>query len=293
MARQIERTVVMDTEPLPADGGWRWDPRAYVRGTEEFYVRTAEELAKAGYDVVVRYDGEFVSHNSVRYVPRGTVLGFGHHLLACNQPPNYKIENGSNVRTAIWWTNKYGQTYSLSESVFGFDDHIVLSEFHRSIFGYDHAVVIGHGCDVEKYTSEPKQKYAFYSSSPDRGLDFLKGIWPAIQEQTGCELIHTQGNTPDEMVTRLYKRAKYWVHPGLGVELFCLSALKAQVAGCIPIVVPHMALGETVKYGVKTDLFKFQEKAIETIKANDIEVPTLTWPTWTSETKKIAALFKE
>lgn len=63
----------------------------------------------------------------------------------------------------------------------------------------------------------------------------------------------------------LYKESEFWLHPGQGVELFCISAVKAQTAGCIPVVVPTMALAETVKFGVKTTLADYKEDLIAAI----------------------------
>ena len=66
----------------------------------------------------------------------------------------------------------------------------------------------------------------------------------------------------------LFRRATLWLHPCAdgGTEVFCISGHKAQcagasalapssdtqaVAGAIPVVLPCMALSETIRFGVK------------------------------------------
>ena len=49
------------------------------------------------------------------------------------------------------------------------------------------------------------------------------------------------------------------MHPGRGVELFCLAAVEAQACGATPIVVPNGALAETVLYGYRFTPESFAE----------------------------------
>lgn len=45
--------------------------------------------------------------------------------------------------------------------------------------------------------------------------------------------------------------AGIWAYPNTYNEVSCITAMKAQLAGAIPVVIPKAALSETVKYGVK------------------------------------------
>lgn len=289
--------VLIDTERLPEEGNWRWCPADPRRGTEEFYTATARELTARGNTVVVRYDGPDADVDGVVYVPRERDVSFAFDVsLACNQDPRtageYERRCAPEGQRVVWWTNKYGQTYAdVVRGGGGPDAYVVISNYHRLAFG--RGAVIGHGCDHERLPRPAaKAPIAAYTSSPDRGLDFLRGVWPEIEKATGVRLVATDGSMTNAEVDNLYTAAKFWVHPGLGVELFCISALKAQVAGCIPIVVPHMALEETVRFGCKTDLWRFAEAAIETIRgASSVTVPHASdFPTWASVTADLAAV---
>ena len=46
--------------------------------------------------------------------------------------------------------------------------------------------------------------------------------------------------------------AGVWAYPCIGFnEISCITAMKAQIGGAIPVVIPRAALNETAKYGVK------------------------------------------
>jgi glycosyltransferase involved in cell wall biosynthesis len=54
-----------------------------------------------------------------------------------------------------------------------------------------------------------------------------------------------------ELVEELFKSG-IWVYPcHTDVETFCISAWKAQAAGCVPVVTTCAALDETVRSGIK------------------------------------------
>lgn len=277
------------TETLPAEYHWR--PEHPVRGTEEFYVRTAEELARRGHYVDVIYDGPTTYHQTLNLAfldrPR-TGLRPGYDvLLYCNDTvETFDVWFGGCPALRIRWTNKYGERYTPAHDSFAFV--VGISEFQRSTFGPSMKVV-GHGCDP--MPTGVKRNQACFTSSPDRGLDFLQSIWPRVQDETGVRLRWADGQMSNDVVNALYAESLYWLHPGLGVELFCLSALKAQAAGCIPCVVPHMALAETVKYGLKTSLDRYERDLIAFFKSDPKPEP-FTAPTWAQVTAQLAALWE-
>jgi glycosyltransferase involved in cell wall biosynthesis len=288
----MTRSVLIETERLPET--FHWDPRSYRRGTEEFYTRSSEALLKLGFDeVVVAYDGPYVVHNGVEYLnrshPRCQESGT---VLTCNTEP-VAVAN-----RRVCWSNQYGKRLVDVASA-AFDAYVVLSPFHETVFmtgcgdhgDADRVHVIGHGCDP--IPAQEKAPIVAYTSSPDRGLEFLKRIWPEIGAATGYKLVPADGSLTNEEMNYLYAKARFWIHPGLGIELFCLSALKAQAAGCVPLVVPHMALADTVKFGLKAgSLFEFKDRIIETIR-NPPEIPAdFKAPTWLEATAPLAALLR-
>jgi glycosyltransferase involved in cell wall biosynthesis len=54
-----------------------------------------------------------------------------------------------------------------------------------------------------------------------------------------------------QLVEELFKSG-IWAYPcHTDVEIFCISALKAQACGCVPVVTTYAGLDETVKSGIK------------------------------------------
>lgn len=262
------------TEELP--NGWEWSPENFVGGTHEFVVNTAICAQKYD-DVVVYYDGKTVEFCGVYFVPRGLYAGKD-IVLACNSVPQ-KLGKYN-----IMWSNWYGKKDTDYPQ---FDERIVQSPYHQSIFGEDSRLVplsiwpeqFKHGVKVEKR--------CLYSSSPDRGGEFLKSIWPEVKDRTGAELIMTYDKSISEReMINLYKSSQFWLHPCQGIELFCVSAAKAQAAGCIPVVVPNMALDTTVKFGVKTTLENYKEDLIKAIE-NPPKVEEVDFGSWETVTNEL------
>lgn len=48
----------------------------------------------------------------------------------------------------------------------------------------------------------------------------------------------------------IYRTSDYWLHPlNADSELYCITGIKAQASGCIPVIIPRAALSETVIAG--------------------------------------------
>src|SRR3990167_596351 len=130
-----------------------------------------------------------------------------------------------------------------------------------------------------------------WSSSYDRGLQYLLDMWPDIRKEVPqAELVVTYGwnlflaaygqgglvanperlawkDTIDEKMkqegvthlgrigqedmVKLLQESGLWTYPTDFQEISCISAMKAQIYGAIPITMDYCALQETVKYGSK------------------------------------------
>ena len=130
-----------------------------------------------------------------------------------------------------------------------------------------------------------------YASSPDRGLEVLLDIWPEIRKaypQATLNVLYGFSKGADEinkvnpawlpwkynMIAKLkeleksgviyrgkvshleladiFNNSEYWLYPCFRFdEISCISAMKAQAAGCYPITTDRAALDETVQYGIK------------------------------------------
>jgi len=141
-----------------------------------------------------------------------------------------------------------------------------------------------------------------YASSFDRGLEFLLDKWGDIRRQVTQAELHvwygwdlfdrlTAGNAEAVtwktlMVGKMdqpgivvhprttggdlspFLTAAVWVYPCTGGERFCLTAVKAQRLGAVPVVVPTMALQETVRYGRKTSPQNFVTQLVHALQSS-------------------------
>lgn len=249
--------LALYTEPLPP--AFHWRPGTAWRGTEEFYVETARWLSRSGHTVEVFYDGPAASlsdepfSGGVVYRPRVEYRGGFDAVLCCNAQPPALFP----ATRHVYWSNLNGDRF---ERHLWADAQVVISSFQRQnheepIYLVDggppqfRSHVIGHGVDASRYywPADKKEPIALYSSSMDRGGHWLRAVWGSFG--TGLTLVCTEGRLSNGEVDDLYRRASVWLHPVMGVELFCISALKAQAAGCLCVYSPTMALPETIRPG--------------------------------------------
>lgn len=127
-----------------------------------------------------------------------------------------------------------------------------------------------------------------YSSSPDRGLDaVLHYVWPKVVERVPDAELHVyygmknidvlapnypqlaafkqqlanllidsknvvqHGRLAQDALAEQLREASVWLYPSHNFdETYCISAVEAQLAGCIPVTTDRGALSETVKSGL-------------------------------------------
>ena len=127
-----------------------------------------------------------------------------------------------------------------------------------------------------------------YSSSPDRGLVYLLRMWPEIIKEVPKANLHVYYGFdifdrlyPDNPGKQKWKRmildmlqqkgityharvgheelhramaeSSIWAYPTDFDEISCITAMKCQALGAIPVVINRAALKETVKNGLKID----------------------------------------
>ena len=165
-------------------------------------------------------------------------------------------------------------------------------------------------------------KRVLYASSYDRGLAQLLEMWHRVREQVSDAELHVTygwdfwkrseavvsqpiaesmrqerkriegllsqpgvthlGRIPHADVLKEFAEAEVWAYPCTGGELCCKTALEAQAAGCEPVVIPMMALAETVQCGAKTRPEEFVAALINALKGGRLPgqaVAVLT-PSW-------------
>jgi glycosyltransferase involved in cell wall biosynthesis len=127
-----------------------------------------------------------------------------------------------------------------------------------------------------------------YTSSYDRGLEHLLEMWPDIVKEVpdatldiyyGWQLfdrfytdnpssmnwkkkmlegmsykgVTEHGRVPQPELKGIMEKCAIWAYPTHFGEINCISAMKAQAYGCMPVVINYAALQTTVQYGIKLD----------------------------------------
>jgi glycosyltransferase involved in cell wall biosynthesis len=151
-----------------------------------------------------------------------------------------------------------------------------------------------------------------YTSSYDRGLEHLLKLWPDVKKAVPEAELHCfygwqlfdkfysdnpssmawkakiekgmkadgvthHGRVPQPEIEKWYKKCGLWTYPTHFGEINCISAMKAQCWGTVPIVVDYAALKTTVKWGKKVegDIYepetqeKYKQVLIEALKNHD------------------------
>ena len=167
---------------------------------------------------------------------------------------------------------------------------MVLSRFHRLLYASvpsEKVLMTSNGIESEQFTeSVPRDPHLLvYGSSYNRGLRTLLQRWteirravpharlnifygweilerlnparcahirPHFERLTQQDGIYHLGRVSHREVARQYSMAGVWAYPCSFPETSCISAMKAQAGGAIPVVIPTGALRETVKFGFAT-----------------------------------------
>jgi glycosyltransferase involved in cell wall biosynthesis len=148
-----------------------------------------------------------------------------------------------------------------------------------------------------------------YTSSYDRGLEHLLGMWGDVKKEVPEAELHVfygwqlfdkfytttnpnpasvmwknkmvelmkqdgitdHGRVPQPELAEEYKKSGIWAYPTHFGEINCISAIKAQAYGCEPVVVNYAALKETVQYGRKVEGDIYDEETKNEFKKQLIE----------------------
>lgn len=130
--------------------------------------------------------------------------------------------------------------------------------------------------------------WCIYTSSYDRGLEHLLKMWPQVIKQVPEAQLHVfygwqlfekfyhdnpasmawkqkmddlmtqpgithHGRVPQPELKTWMEQCGIFAYPTHFGEISCISAMKAQAYGAIPVVIDYAALSTTVKYGKKVE----------------------------------------
>lgn len=159
--------------------------------------------------------------------------------------------------------------------------------------------IFGNGIIPEQFVpiQERKNPYScIYGSNYARGLEVLLNIWPRVKKEfpkatldiyygwqhwgllsvekeiklrMQIQELAPLGVTDRGLVghaelNKAYGRASFWTYPCTAFETFCITALRAQLAGAMPVVLVGSGLKETVRHGYQC---QSENKYFETLKA--------------------------
>lgn len=141
--------------------------------------------------------------------------------------------------------------------------------------------------DAPEWKGNPKR--VIFASSPDRGLAYLLKMWPKVMEQVNDAELHIyygwdvydaihrdnparmkwkkqmmammkqdgvyyHGRVGHQELHEAYAASGIWAYPTDFEEISCISAMKAQKFGAVPVVTNYAALEETVRNGIRVDV---------------------------------------
>jgi len=152
-----------------------------------------------------------------------------------------------------------------------------VSEYHG--IPLDKIVVTSNGLDFSRFDKDVKKDRhrMIYSSSPDRGLELLLYLFPKVKAKIpeaeldiyyGFEnfrdkayvekimnLINTtdgvtyHGRVGQDELAEAFMRSTVWAYPTWFQETYCITALEAMAAQCVPVTSDYWGLIDTVKEG--------------------------------------------
>lgn len=258
-------------------GGWEpTDTR--LGGTEESVVRWADELAKRRHLVNVYRNGR----SNERHIPFGKFpcyLPRDEEMRPADICINIKSSEVDPKEPTLYFTN---ETDAGEKDLSKYLGVVWPSEWAADNIHTNNPrkFILPHGYDPKEiYPSEKIPKQCFYASSPDRGLMTLLRAWPKVHaahpdatlkvtygapeyDIPGVEFI---GEADEATMNQLYRESDVWCHPANGGELYCITGIKAQAAGCVPVIIPAMALQETVRHGYFTDEANYADTLIKAL----------------------------
>lgn len=138
---------------------------------------------------------------------------------------------------------------------------------HRMVYGSDYdrglLVILRLWPRIRAAVPDATLRVFYGFSVIDRKLDIYRETDPEafaswtrfrkavveLLEQDG--VVHL-GRIGHDAVAREFRQAGIWAYPCLFPETSCITAMKAQAAGAMPVVIPTAALAETVRWGLRT-----------------------------------------
>ena len=259
-----------------------------IGGAEESVIYLAPQLAKLGWDVTVYNDcGAERKINGVTW-KQYTAWSPSERCdvaVVWRRPWNVKLVTGA--KKVFLDLYDIGMPSWLCRVKC--DGVFVKSDYHKSLYyGIPRTRLIVIGCGVDSQTGGRAKDSMLMvnTAAPERSLSALVSLFPRIKkeipevklswaygwsafddayrndvrmmrwkgsllEQMAEHGIENLGRLTHEDVGSLYQRSAVYVYPTHFPEAYCISVVKAQVAGAVPVTTTAGALDEVVTSGHK------------------------------------------
>jgi glycosyltransferase involved in cell wall biosynthesis len=267
-------------------------------GSQTSMVRLARELVRQGYRTSVFGWVDPIVDHGVSYAPSASFSpDDGWDVVIGARNPRLLTLPLTGAKRILWAHDiHYGD--ALDPPVASHVDAVVCpSMFHANFLveRYPHLAgrvhVVPNGIELAWYRERADRRplRVVYSSAPERGLDVLLEIWPAVRGLvpdaelwycsapvyatrgrserlrsftervtvlSGLPGVRSIGSLGQPELARLLCESSVWVAPAWQstsgtpcIETFCIAALEAQAAGCHVVATKVGALAETVQAG--------------------------------------------
>ena len=101
-----------------------------------------------------------------------------------------------------------------------------------------------------------------HKGNPER----MKWMDDMINKAKELEGVTDHGKVSQDTITQQTFKSGIWAYPCPFPEIYCITAIKSQAAGAIPVASNYAALQETIQFGHKQPLGEFNEEDLERYK---------------------------
>ena len=292
-------------------------------GSEEAVVEVARRLATRDWQVEVYNNCGAQKRivNGVTYIPITDLLSYRadspKEVTILWRKPQMCDYSVNTVKKYLWLQDVVHDEELSTTRLASLDKIIAISKYQRSLWPNVPDAKVFHSSngisvtELEKFRSQytcikRNQKKCIYTSAPDRGLECLLKLWPAILGRVSDAELHVFYGwkfwdglysrdlnklawkrqmlsllcQPGVMTPYTYKTSAdlwieyltsgVWLYPTEWPETSCISAMKAQACGAFPATTSFAALSETVIYGTRvhvTDIYENEQAQQDLIDA--------------------------
>lgn len=282
-----------------------------IPGSEECVIYLSKYMAKLGYDVTVEANADDNSiwsnlHSNPRFVNKNLDVKYD-ILVAWRRYESSQFKHRAD-KVYVWLHDSPHYNLKFIENVNG---AFVLTKYHEQVHKRHlkvPSIICGNGVELDQFQNPmtiDNQYSCGYFSNYGRGLEILLDIWPDIKikyPQATLSIYYgrnTYGAVDKETSDRIIKKLEalsdldvyekgcighkqlademsklsLWLYPcNTYGETFCITAIKAQCAGMIPVTTRVGALAETVCDEAYTIDHVFNEENIQKYKNMVLDV---------------------